>query len=255
MRKIITLFIVFTTVILKSQTKNENTLFNAKCAIGEVSSEERNWKLKKKDIDDVVNLSLKSQEIKSLVTLDLAYTKSNCEITVNNLLYNNKKYTVVLNAGNYITLFDGKKRKLYGCDDVKCNKYFPILKENPNASIFNKSEIQYSTEVNGKKIYINEENCIFIYQKNKEIFNNCVEDVDVSINKKNIDRNVLSLIYASGSHFLFVDYVFDKNNKVKSKKVSYVISTPSGQKTKMKNIVINIDDFDFEKIIEKYFNN
>lgn len=253
MRKIIILFIAFTTAILKSQTKKEDSLFTAKCSTEEVSFEERNCKLKKKDIDDIVSISLKFPEIRSLTILDLAYARSKCEITVNNVIYNNKKYTIVLNAGNYITMFDGKNSKLYGCDDTKCKKYFPILKENQNSSVFNKSEIQDSTEVNGKKIYLNQENCILIYQKSKEIYNNCVENVDVSINHKNKDRNLFSLIYSSGSHFLFVDYIFNNENIIKSKKISYVVSTPSGQKIKSKDISINIDDFDFEKILDKYF--
>ncbi|SNV32234.1 Uncharacterised protein [Chryseobacterium taklimakanense] len=114
----------------KVVTKTKSEIHVAKCenqySTGQkVNEHERNWSLSNDDISQILKLSSEITE----QDLHYTYPKTPCNIDVNNFSYNGRNYDLQINGGSYLTTFDGKETKIFGCDARECQKYFLMEKE------------------------------------------------------------------------------------------------------------------------------
>jgi len=137
MKNTIILSILFSFVIsCKGQDKNEKKKTESKVYMGNCKGEystkekltekDKNWILNSADIERIIKLSSPITEEE----WHFSYPITPCNIAVQNYLYNGKKYTLNINGGSYISVSDGKKTQLLGCDQPECKKYFLKSKEN-----------------------------------------------------------------------------------------------------------------------------
>lgn len=122
----------------KDSTKIET--YFAKCgkeySTGEnTSDKEKKWSLSKEQIDDILDLSTEITEDE----LHFSYPVTPCNIDVDNIFYKGKKYDIKINGGSYLSLFDGAKTVILGCDSPDCNKYFLHPKENMEEESFSET--------------------------------------------------------------------------------------------------------------------
>lgn len=105
-------------------------IYFAKCqeyTTGEkISERDKNWSLKKKDIDEIMKLSSEITENE----WHFSYPVTPCNIDIKGYYYNGKKYDIQINGGSYLFIYDGEKTIISGCDLPDCRKYFLRSKEN-----------------------------------------------------------------------------------------------------------------------------
>lgn len=116
---------------VKINSKQKAEIYLAKCqeeyTNGEkVSENEKNWSLRKKDIDEIMKLSSEITENE----LHFSYPITPCNINVKNYSYNGKEYDIQINGGSHLSIYDEKKTIILGCDSPSCKKYFLMPKEN-----------------------------------------------------------------------------------------------------------------------------
>lgn len=115
----------------KTEQSSKNKIYSAICSgnysTGEkLSVKDKQWSLNKKEIDDIMKISEKISENE----WHFSYPTTPCNIEVENYSYKGKNYNLSINGGSYISLYDGKKTILLGCDSPECSKYFLKSKEN-----------------------------------------------------------------------------------------------------------------------------
>ncbi|WP_294251236.1 hypothetical protein [uncultured Chryseobacterium sp.] len=116
---------------VKINDKQKAEIYFAKCqgeyTTGEkISERDKNWSLKKKDIDEIMKLSSEITENE----WHFSYPVTPCNIDIEGYYYNGKKYDIQINGGSYLFIYDGEKTIISGCDLPDCRKYFLRSKEN-----------------------------------------------------------------------------------------------------------------------------
>lgn len=118
---------------VKISDKQKVEIYLAKCkeeytTNEKTSKKNENWSLRKKDIDQIMKLSSEITENE----WHFSYPITPCNIDVENYSYNGKNYNMQINGGSYLSIYDGKKTIILGCDLPDCRKYFLKPKENMN---------------------------------------------------------------------------------------------------------------------------
>lgn len=252
---IISFLILFSFVIsCKGQDKEtkkqeKETTYHAKCqgeySNGEILNEkDKVWSLSKTDIDKIINLS-------NPITEDewhFSYPITPCNIDVKDYLYKGKKYGLQINGGSYISLYDGKKTLLLGCDLPECKKYFLKSKENMEEKDINNSNIP-STQIKNYNVnfYKNGSRDILTVYKNSSSYNleaktdgkrffskdfSC-DFIDIETNTKN--KQTFNLILGYTDHYQnvfrkIVIPVFFRNNDLFIEKL-FISSLGTSAKT------------------------
>lgn len=108
----------------KQQVQIEK-IYSAKCegdySTGEkIGDKEKHWTLSETDIDKIMKLSREINENEFHYT----YPVTPCNIDVENYTYNGKTYNLQINGGSYLSLYDGGKTVILGCDAPECAEFF-----------------------------------------------------------------------------------------------------------------------------------
>lgn len=224
-------------------TDNLNAkIYSAKCqneySTGEkVSGRDTSWSLRKKDIDEIMKLSSEITENER----HFSYPVTPCNIDVKHYSYKGKKYNMQINGGSYLSLYDGQKIIILGCDSPNCKKYFLKSKERMNEeedSSLSQNNANNSTETKNYKIDFNKNNIqdVLLVEKkdtgytlkakidNKIVFNKTFECdfLEIKTNTKNNQKFNLFLEYKDQYQKTFrkiVFPVFYKNNDLFIEKV------------------------------------
>ncbi|MBD3907159.1 hypothetical protein [Chryseobacterium muglaense] len=252
---------------VKINDNQKAEIYSAKCqneySTGEkVSTRNKNWSLRKKDIDEIMKLSSEITENER----HFSYPVTPCNIDVKNYSYKGKKYNMQINGGSYLSLFDGQKIIILGCDLPNCKKYFLRPKENMNeeedSSLFQNNSNK-STATKNYKIDLNQNNIqdVLLVEKkdtgytlkaqidNQIIFNKTFECdfIEIETNTKNNQKFNLILEYADQYQKTFrkiVFPVFYKNNDLFIEKV-FIATLGTNAKT-------GNEEWVNKEIIEKY---
>lgn len=227
---------------VKVNDKQKAEIYSAKCqdeySIDEkVSGRDKNWSLRRKDIDEIMKLSSEITENEWY----FSYPVTPCNIDIKNYSYKEKKYNIQINGGSYLSLFDGQTTIILGCDLPNCKKFFLRTKENMNEeedSSFSQNNANEPTETKNYEIEFNKNNIkdVLLVEKketayrleakidDKTFFSKTFECdfIEIKTNTKNNQTFNLVLEYADQYQKIFrkmVFPVFYKNNDLFIEKV------------------------------------
>ncbi|SIS65272.1 hypothetical protein SAMN05421786_101758 [Chryseobacterium ureilyticum] len=247
MKYLIVLYLLFSVILsCNGQDKNEDknikvTTYFAKCegqySTGEkLNKKDKAWSLNRVDVDKIMSLATSITEDE----WHFSYPITPCNIDVNNYLYEGKKYDLQINGGSYISLFDGKRTTLLGCDLPECKKYFLKPKESmeeDTISLSNNGSKELGQAKSYKVIFNkNNDQDIIIVEKiaegynieaksnNKSFFkkNFVCDSIDIETKTKNNQAFNLILSFTDQYQNVFrkvVIPVFFKNNNLYLEKI------------------------------------
>lgn len=268
-------------VSCKGQDKEEKTNQNPKVQIysaicngiystGEkLSARDKQWSLNKKEIDNIMKMSSEISEDE----WHFSYPVTPCNIKLDNYLYKGKKYNLSINGGSYISLFNGKKTIILGCDSPECEEYFLKPKENMEDSAEtlkpSSQDKKYMIDFNKNGISdlltIKKNNSNFVIEINKDnkpLFKkefNC-DVLEIETNVKYNQAFNLKLDYADQYQKIFrkvVIPVFYKGKNLVIEKIfisNYEISAETGNEewiSKKINNDVTLEKLDLDNALSK----
>lgn len=258
--------------IKKEITKND--VYYAKCtsnllSTGQKIQEGDNWNLNKRDVEEILKLSSEIDENE----WHFSYPITPCNIEIKNYLYKGEKYDLQINGGSYVSLFDGKKTMILGCDSPQCSKFFLLPKENmeesendiENNSNSKKYEVDFNKDGISDLLIIKKNNSAYtleIEQSHKPLFTkifNC-DSFDIDTNVKNKQIFNLKFEYVDQYQKVFrkvVIPVFYERNIFLVKKIfiaNFGISAKTGNnewQTKEVLVDSSLEKLDLDVIVSK----
>lgn len=261
----------------KKENKSQKTIFYTSKCDGNYSTGEnlfendKKWTLTKADVDKIMSLSTEITENE----LHFTYPVTPCNINIHGYQYNGKKYDLQINGGSYISLFDGKKTIILGCNSSECSKYFLKPKENTEDENgddrieANNSDLKkYNIDINKNKTL----DLLTVEKGNSDITLNAIIDnksvlikkvicdsLSIETNVKNGQSFNLIIGYSDQNAKLFrkvVIPVFYRNNDFQLEKIfisTLGISAKTGNEewfNKEKDHKTSLENFDLDKILE-----
>lgn len=132
----------------KKSNSPEAKAYTANC-VGDYSTGEKtgvndkNWSLTRSELNTIIDLSFEISESE----WHSAYAITPCNIEVDSILYKDQFYNAKINGGSYLSLVQGNRLVILGCDSPKCKEYFLREKENmlEDGEKSDKSSIQLNT--------------------------------------------------------------------------------------------------------------
>lgn len=181
--------------IVKESTKNN--FYKSKCNdtilfTGQKFASGNNWILSSQQVEEILKLSVEIDEDE----WHFSYPITPCNIEIKNYSFKGRKYDLQINGGSYISLYDGKKTIILGCDSPQCHKFFLLPKENmkddEGDSEYNFIDRKYEVDFNKDQL----SDLLIIKQNGSEFILKIIDDHKLVLTKKfscdtfDIDTNV-----------------------------------------------------------------